>query len=179
MPVDDAPERDAVPATNDGVGNPANAVGKERSVVGMPEDKEVPVADTDPTPDSHTVPITQERLPSPDLPPSFSGMPPPHFPPASQVPDVNVLQATPHASQEEDVSATNAPATLLEIPTPVPECGLLPSKARSKSRSRSRSPAVDTFTLRRSPRLASPGPSTKRGAPDDLPEPVAKKPREQ
>lgn len=102
-----------------------------------------------------------------------SSMPPPDIPSSSQIPGVNLLPPTPNTSQE---AATSRPTTLLEVPEPTPT---LPDNKPSRSRSRSCSPAVDPTELRRSPRLTSPAPGSKRPASDPLEEPATKKLKEQ
>lgn len=84
------------------------------------------------------------------------------------MPSVQLLPPTPNTSQE---AAIYAPTTLLEVPAPIP----VPTNRRSNSRSRSPSPATGPSDLRRSPRLASPIPSAKRGATEPLVEPAAKR----
>lgn len=164
----------------------------------MPEvpDDEVPVAQTPvaPTPVAPT-PVAQtpvvdtmpDEVPNrqaPDLPveevpvdvvpehvhndPPSSTMPPPLQPTSTQIPAVNLLPPTPNTSQE---AATSGPSTLLVVPEPS-----LPAR---HSRSRSRSPAPDASQLRRSPRILSPVPGSKRPPSDPLEERAAKKPRDQ
>jgi hypothetical protein len=112
----------------------------------------------------NTVPGT--ALPS--LPENFD-LPPPMAPPSS-IPSVNLLPPTPITSQEEK----SAQSTLLEVPDTTLESS---SSAPTRNRSRSQSPAAESSLVRRSPRLASPAPATKRPASDPLDEPVSKKPK--
>jgi hypothetical protein len=87
---------------------------------------------------------------------------------------VNLLPPTPNTSQE---AATSAATVLLEVPAPQSSTDL--TNDRSIRRSRSRSPAPDPSQIRRSPRLASPAPGTKRPASEGLEEPPTKKAKEQ
>lgn len=97
-----------------------------------------------------------------------STMPPPLVPTSSQIPAVKLLPPTPNTSQE---ATTSGPSTLLEVPVPT-----LPPRP---SRSRSRSPAPEASQRRRSPRLGSPAPGSKRPPPGPLEGPATKKPRDQ
>ena len=93
---------------------------------------------------------------------------PPIAPPSlpSSIPAVNLLPATPNASQEE----VPGPSTLLGIPA-------TDTSQQVRTRSRSRSP-VESSQIRRSQCL-SPAPTTgtKRQASDPVEEPAAKKPK--
>lgn len=107
-----------------------------------------------------TMPLGEAKaLPPAPAPAPPSTVPPPLPPP----PTIEVQGPTPQNSQEGE-KATG----LLEVPSApalsAPQAG--PSR---QSRSRSRSP-VDPATLRRSPRLASPGPSIADPTPPPLPE---------
>ena len=80
-------------------------------------------------------------------------------PTSSFIPSVNLLPPTPTMSQEATTSGATA---LLEVPVPSLITGALGS--RSTTRSRSPSPVE----IRRSPRLTSPAPQSKRPASDPL-----------
>lgn len=97
-----------------------------------------------------------------------STMPPPLVPTSSQIPAVKLLPPTPNTSQE---ATTSGPSTLLEVPVPT-----LPPRP---TRSQSRSPAPEASPRRRSPRLGSPAPGSKRPPPGPLEGPATKKPRDQ
>jgi hypothetical protein len=87
------------------------------------------------------------------------------LPPSSQLPPtVQLVPPTPNTSQEA------ASTTLLQVPGSIPPM----ETRRSRSRSQSRGP-LDTQLQRRSPRLASPAPGSKRRPSDPLDEPAGKK----
>lgn len=85
--------------------------------------------------------------------------------PPSQIPQVNLLPPTPNASQD---GANSGPTTLLKVPEPPPHMEDAPS-----------SPVPEVSQPRRSPRLTSPAPGSKRPPSGPLEEPPSKKPREQ
>ena len=168
VPVTTGLEGDAVPdvvlADNEA---PANAV-----PVAIFSSLEQVSADDGAPALASSIPSSSE-MPPPNV-PSPLGMQPPDVP-SSQVPQVNLLPPTPNTSQE---AANSGPTTLLKVPDPTNMPDPLPSNAPSRSRSRSRSPAPDSSEVRRSPRLTSPTPSTKRPASDVLEEPAANKPKQ-
>jgi hypothetical protein len=96
------------------------------------------------------------------LPPS--SQPPPNIPSSQPPPTVQLVPPTPNTSQE--VTST----TLLQVPVSIPPI----ETRRSRSRSQSRGPQ-DTQLQRRSPRLVSPAPGSKRRPSDPLDEPAVKK----
>ena len=195
-PVDmpPAPMDNPIPAPVDNpvVSNATYQVQAEAPVRQVPA-VEAPVSTT-PAPVNAT-PVTVDPEPVRDIPATISpapvnnasvpttgdgtlpsDMPPPPIPSSSQIPQVNLLPPTPNTSQE---AANSGPTTLLHVPDP----SQVTSNPPARSRSRSRSPAPSQSEVRRSPRLASPGPpsntpGTKRPAPEPLEEPVAKKLRE-
>jgi hypothetical protein len=163
----EAPATEEKPESNVASGIEPVPVAAESPDVREPVKEVTPVCDDVP---ETAIPVRRE-----DPAPPSTDMPPPPVPSSSQIPAVNLLPPTPNTSQEAENAGQT---TLLQVPETTTPVGPDPP---TSSRSRSRSPAPDPSPRRRSPRLASPAPSTKRPASDALDdsEPAPKKAREE